>query len=98
MAYDKRGDHQLAIADYTEAIRLVPEEATAYCNRTLAHYHPHAYSKSVAGRRDVPKAWRQGLPALSRTSETGPGPAGVARRAKRTILCPQCGAEEGVPE
>ena len=35
----KQGDYQGAIADYTQAIKLDPQDATAYNNRGLAYYN-----------------------------------------------------------
>ena len=32
-AYEEKGEHDQAIADYTEAIRLKPDYAEAYYNR-----------------------------------------------------------------
>ncbi len=37
LAYANKGEHDKAIADYTEAIRLNPKYAEAYNNRGLAY-------------------------------------------------------------
>ena len=34
VAYDRKGDADRTIADYTEAIRVNPKSATSYCYRT----------------------------------------------------------------
>jgi len=36
-AYEKKGDHDRAIADYSEAIRLNPKDAMAFNNRGVAY-------------------------------------------------------------
>ena len=44
----KKGEHDKAIADYTEAIRLDPKDAEAYCNRGLAYGNKGDYDKAIA--------------------------------------------------
>ncbi len=39
IAYDRKGEHDRAIADYAEAIRLDPKSAKAYYNRGIAYDH-----------------------------------------------------------
>ena len=37
IAYENKGEYDKAIADYTEAIRLDPKDAKAYCSRGWAY-------------------------------------------------------------
>ena len=37
LAYESQGNHDKAIADYTETIRLSPEDADAYHGRGIAY-------------------------------------------------------------
>ena len=46
-AYEK-GDHDKAIADYTEAIRLDPNYAEAYCDRAVAYSDKGDYDSTIA--------------------------------------------------
>ncbi|MDR1220218.1 MAG: tetratricopeptide repeat protein [Treponema sp.] len=48
MAYADKKDFDRAIADYTEAIRLDPNYATAYYNRGLASYYKGDYARAHA--------------------------------------------------
>ena len=50
-----KGDYDKAIADFTEAIRLDPKDAKAYCNRGVAYGKKREYDKAVADftRRSV---------------------------------------------
>ena len=43
-----KGDYDQAIADYTEAIRLNPEYAEAYCNRGVAYWEKGNDDKAIA--------------------------------------------------
>ena len=43
VAYESKGDHDKAIADYTEAIRLDPKSADAYCDRAGAYMGKGSY-------------------------------------------------------
>ena len=45
---DGRGDYDRAIADYTEAIRLDPNNDIAYNKRGYAHYNKGDYDKAIA--------------------------------------------------
>jgi Caspase domain/TPR repeat/Tetratricopeptide repeat len=47
-AYDKIGDHERAIADYSEAIRLNPRYDSAYRNRGKAYHAKHEYDLAIA--------------------------------------------------
>ena len=44
----RRGDRDKAIADYTEAVRLDPEYAVAYCNRGLAYSKKGDHDEAIA--------------------------------------------------
>ena len=41
-------EHDKAIADYTEAIRLNPKDADAYYNRGLAYWNKGKFDKAIA--------------------------------------------------
>ena len=47
-AYRDRGDFDKAIVDYTEGIRLDPEDARAYNNRGLLHDRRGDFNKAIA--------------------------------------------------
>src|SRR5262249_25852082 len=47
-AYDRQGDHDRAIADYSEAIRLAPIFAQAYSSRGLAYYQKGDFDRAIA--------------------------------------------------
>jgi len=47
-AYSDKGDHDKAIADLTEAIRLDPDDAVAYSNRGFAYSNKGEYDKAIA--------------------------------------------------
>ena len=47
-AYGQKGEHDKAIADCTEAIRLDPKDAKAYCNRGVAYGSKGEYDKAIA--------------------------------------------------
>jgi tetratricopeptide (TPR) repeat protein len=48
IAYQKKGQHNLAIADFTKAIELYPAFVPAYINRGNAHQEVGEYESSVA--------------------------------------------------
>ena len=52
VAYGKKGDNDRAIANYTEAIRLDPNNALAFCNRGRAKLK----IKDSSGNADIAKA------------------------------------------
>jgi len=37
--FDEKGDHDRAISDFNEAIRLKPKNAEAYYSRGVTYYH-----------------------------------------------------------
>jgi len=39
LAYNHKGDYDLAISDFTKAIEINPRDAEAYYNRGVAYYH-----------------------------------------------------------
>ena len=47
-AYCSKGDYDRAIADYTEAIRLKPHHAIAYCGRGAVYGNTGEYAKAIA--------------------------------------------------
>jgi tetratricopeptide (TPR) repeat protein len=53
--YDLINEYQKAIADYTEAIRLDPQNANAYNNRGLSYKNLEEYDQAIA---DVNEAIR----------------------------------------
>ena len=48
VAYRAKGDHDRAIADYDEAIRLDPKDAVAYSNRGIAYKDKGDYDRAIA--------------------------------------------------
>jgi lipoprotein NlpI len=58
IAYDELGQHQRAIEDYTEAIRLEPDYDAAYNNRGIAYL---MQDNNNLGCRDAQKACALGL-------------------------------------
>jgi tetratricopeptide (TPR) repeat protein len=46
-AYRRKGDHDQAIQDYGEAIRLNPKNAAAYLGRGLSYYNKHDYDHEI---------------------------------------------------
>jgi tetratricopeptide (TPR) repeat protein len=48
LAYYNKGDYERTIADYTEAIRLDPNYASAYYNRGIAYYNKNDYTHARA--------------------------------------------------
>src|SRR5260221_14230859 len=46
-AYDDKGDHDHAIADYTQAIRLDPNYASAYMERGIVYKRLKEYDRAV---------------------------------------------------
>ena len=55
MAYDTKDEHDKAILNYNEAIRLAPTCAIAYCKRGAAYYGKGEYDKAIT---DVTEAVR----------------------------------------
>ena len=51
-AYTDKGDHDRALADYNEAIRLDPNNALAFCNRGRAKLNIN----DASGNADIAKA------------------------------------------
>jgi tetratricopeptide (TPR) repeat protein len=47
-AYSEQGDHERAIADFTQALTLNPRHALAYYNRAVAWFFQHNYPKAWA--------------------------------------------------
>ena len=96
-AYLDKGDHDKAIADYTEAIRLDPKYAEAYSNRGVAYASKGDYDKAIAdyteairldpkdGRR-VLQPWLRPTRAratTTRRSPTTPRPSASTRNTPR---------------
>jgi tetratricopeptide (TPR) repeat protein len=48
IAYGKKGEYDNAIADYTRAIEIDPNDAWAYCNRGGAYDEKGDYDKAIA--------------------------------------------------
>ena len=46
MAYEHKGEHDKAIADYTDAIRLDPKLTEAYYGRGVAYWHNDQHDKA----------------------------------------------------
>ena len=51
------GDHDKAIADFSEAIRLDPKRADAYYGRGTAYGHKGEYDKAIADYHATPSGW-----------------------------------------
>jgi len=49
----QKGEHDKAIADYTEAIHLIPNDATAYSNRGFAWGQKDEHDKAIADYTEV---------------------------------------------
>ena len=47
-AYHHKGEHDKAIADFPEAVRLDPKHAKAYCNRGGVYYVKGEHDKAIA--------------------------------------------------
>jgi tetratricopeptide (TPR) repeat protein len=47
-AFLNKGDNDIAIAYFTEAIKLNPEDDKAYCNRGAAYFSERKYDKAIA--------------------------------------------------
>ena len=48
MFKDKQGEYDMAIADYSKAIKLEPKTARYYYNRGLAHVGIKQFDKAIA--------------------------------------------------
>ena len=48
LAYSQKGDYEKAIADYSKAIRLKPDDAMAYYNRGLTYDRKGDYDRAIA--------------------------------------------------
>jgi len=48
IAHVSSGDHQRAVADFTEAIRIAPDNPFPYYNRGNAYYDTKAYARALA--------------------------------------------------
>ena len=48
IAYSNKGQYDLAIADYNQAISLKPDYAAAFYNRGVAHYDKGQYNLAIA--------------------------------------------------
>ena len=48
LSHAEKGDHDKAIADLTEAIRLEPEKASRYLSRGLSHAENGDHDKAIA--------------------------------------------------
>ena len=69
IAYGERGQYQLAIEDFNEAIRLKPDYAKAYHNRGFAYL---LQGKNIPGCRDAQKACELGnCKILERATKEG---------------------------
>ena len=68
-AYDAKGFHDQAIADETQAIALMPNQATPYVNRGIAYEHKGLRDQAIADYRA----------ALSIDASSGVALAGVKR-------------------
>jgi len=53
VAYDKKGQYDQAISDFTKALEINPRHDKAYNNRGIAYFHEREYEKSW---KDVEKA------------------------------------------
>jgi tetratricopeptide (TPR) repeat protein len=81
-AYDKKGDHDKAIAEYTEAIRLDPKDAMAYNNRGWAYRKKGELDKA---KQDFDQAEKLGSTpnssmksnSLDKTQSTGDSLRGI---------------------
>ena len=63
LAYENKNEHDKAIADLTESIRLDPKNAKAYYNRGLAYENKNEHDNAVADfteaiRLDRKTLWR----------------------------------------
>jgi tetratricopeptide (TPR) repeat protein len=72
--YRDAKDYDKAISDYNEAIRLNPNDASAYYNRALAYYYKNDYDKAIS---DYSEAIR-----LNPNSAQAYGDRGAAYRHK----------------
>jgi tetratricopeptide (TPR) repeat protein len=69
LAYDSKGEHDRAIADYDEAIRLDPKNADSYVNRGLAYDRKGEHDRAIADYdeairldpKDAPTYYNRGL-------------------------------------
>jgi tetratricopeptide (TPR) repeat protein len=52
-AYQRKGDYDLAIADYSEAMRLDPKYSTPYFNRGLAYYKKNDPDRAISDYSDA---------------------------------------------
>ena len=78
-----RASYDKAIADFTEAIRLDPKDADAYCNRARAYYSKGEYDKAIA---DYSEAIRLNPKYARRiTVEALPIPRKVRRPKRKRI-------------
>ena len=48
LTYGKKGDHDKAIADFTEAIRLNPNDAEAYYSRGCEYFEKGDHDRAIA--------------------------------------------------
>jgi tetratricopeptide (TPR) repeat protein len=47
-AYGQRGDHDRALAEFNEAVRIGPDRADAYANRGMAYYYKGDFDRAIA--------------------------------------------------
>ncbi|MET4485545.1 tetratricopeptide (TPR) repeat protein [Bradyrhizobium sp. LA7.1] len=52
-AYNKKGAFELAVADYSELIRLYPRNMHAYYNRAYSHYQLEEFDRAIADYGEV---------------------------------------------
>ena len=62
--HENNGDHDKAIADYTQAIRLNPKEATVHYNRGVAYGSKGEYDREIADCTEAIRLDPHGVPGV----------------------------------